>query len=144
MSMDAHYRLLLILWLALLVSIFGFFLISRLLTSESKDANPVNILFWILLALGGLTFGLSFFFKQMFLTNAVDKQNTFLVQQGYVIAWALCELTCLCGLLGYIVTHAPHYYALFVIAVIGFLLHMPRRHHLLAASVQDQGGGFKG
>jgi hypothetical protein len=70
--------------------------------------------------------------------QAVEKQSVQLVQQGQIAAVALCEVAGLFGLLARAITGSPYYYLLFAIAVIGMLLHFPRRGALMAATFKNR------
>jgi F0F1-type ATP synthase membrane subunit c/vacuolar-type H+-ATPase subunit K len=139
-SIEARYRVLLILWLAMLISIGMFFLISRLVPHPSYDSD--SPLFAVMGALGSITLSLSFRFKSKFVAQSIEKQSASILQQGYIIAWALCEATALFGLLIFFVTGSRFYFFFFMFAVLGMLFHMPRRAHLFEASFKELSGGL--
>ena len=64
--------------------------------------------------------------------QAVAEQNPARLQSGYIVAWALCEATCLCGLLGIFMTKTFAFYAFFLAAALGMIAHRPQRDALHA------------
>ena len=89
-------------------------------------------LFPVLALLGCGTLAASFVvYKKMF-GQAVAQQKPTLLQSGYIVAWALCEATCLFGLLGIFMTKALAFYAFFAVAALGMMAHRPRRDALHA------------
>ena len=71
--------------------------------------------------------------KKRFLNQSVEQQRPPLVQQGYVIAWAVTEVAALLGLLDFYLTGNRDYFLRFIIAACGQLLHFPRRQHVIDA-----------
>jgi hypothetical protein len=99
--------------------------------SEDVDPNPMLLL--ILLGVAVATTLLSFLMKSKLLNRAIQQQQVSLVQQGYIVAWALCEVGGLLGVLGFFVTGDRYYYVLLFIGLLGQLLHVPRREHVVNA-----------
>ena len=135
-EVDASYRTLRIIWLAILASVIALFVVSRVI--EPTPGAP-RVLFWILLAVGIGNFGASFFLKQKILKQAAEKRKPELVKGAYVVALALCESIGLFGLLAHLITGVEQYYFFFVLSSFGILMHKPQRDDLLAASAS---GGF--
>ena len=129
-KVDARYRLLRIVWLAILVSVIGLFFVTRVV---EITPNNIQILFWILMAVGVATFGASFVLKYKLLKQATWKRNPGQVQIAYILAFALCEVTGIFGAIAYFVTGEQHYYFFFVLSSFGILLHKPQRDDVLAA-----------
>src|SRR5437763_10401051 len=100
-KVDAGYRLLRIVWLAILVSVIGLFFVTRIV---EITPNNIQILFWILMAVGVATFGASFVLKYKLLKQAAEKRNPGLVQIAYIMAFALCEATAIFGTIAYFAT----------------------------------------
>jgi hypothetical protein len=75
--------------------------------------------------------------KRKLLAQSVEQQRVPLVQQGYIIAWALTEVAAILGLLDFFATGNPYYFVLFIVAFCGQLLHFPRRQHVLDASFKN-------
>jgi hypothetical protein len=134
-EVDAAYRSLKVIWLAILVGVITLFVITRLVQPATSN---VQIVFWVLLALGLMSFGASFVMKQRMLKQAAGKNVLGFVRVAYIIAFALCEATALFGMVAYFVTGVEYYYFFFVLSGFGILLHKPQRDDLLAASGGDR------
>jgi hypothetical protein len=92
----------------------------------------------ILTALGTFMIGVSFVIKQRFLNQSVEQQKVALVQTGFIVAIAMCEAGALFGLVDLMTTGNRYYFVVMIIAVLGILIHFPRRDHLLAAGYKNQ------
>lgn len=130
-TIEMRYRTLLILWFAISMSILSFLAIAHF-TPVTVQSNVKLSL--ILSSLGLVPVGLSFLLKQRILAQAVNEQRIERVQIAHVLAWALCEMAALLGLVDHFLNGSPYYYAGFVFAALGMLLHFPRKQHLLDAS----------
>ena len=139
--LDVRYRMLLILWLAILFSVILFFVMTQII-GIPVEVEGNMILVPVLLALGILTIALSFVLKRRFFAQAIERQSPATIQSGLIIALAFCEVTALFGLIIFFVTGCHYYYLFFILSVLGMLLHMPRRDHLRAASFKSGGQGF--
>jgi len=120
------------LWIGLVLSIGAYYVLT--LVAEQPEENPNTALSVTLLALGLLMVPLSFLIKNKILRQAAEQQRAPLVQQAYIVAWAIIEVAALLGVFDFFVTGHRHYFLLFIIAFCGQLLHFPRRQHLLDAS----------
>ena len=136
-NIQARHMVLFIIWGAQLMSLLLFIVLS-VAVLDSNKADDNSILFWIFAGLGLMLVAASFAVKQKFVAQAVAEQSPARLQQGYIIAWALCETAGLFGLLTRVITASPYFYFLFIVAVLGLLLHIPRREHLAAASYKKQ------
>jgi len=125
-------RTLRILWLAMLSSVVIYYLLT-LFVRRSADAEPNDMMSLLLVAIALTTTLISFVVKKQFVAQAADQQRVQLVQQGYLLAWVLCEVAALLGLLDYFAAAHRHYYILFIIGAAGHLLHFPRRDHVVNA-----------
>jgi hypothetical protein len=132
---DAAFRSLKVIWLAILVSVITLFVVTRIVQPGTSN---IQILFWILLALGLMTFGASFVMKQNLLKQGMGKNNFGMVQTAYIMAFALCEATAIFGMVAFFVTGAQYYYFFFVLSGFGIILHKPQRDDLLAASGENK------
>jgi hypothetical protein len=147
-EIDARYRTLVVMWTALLISVGMYIFFTRVAVTPSsgnlsREAVETNrMILWGCAALGVLTFLLSFLLKSKFLKQSVEKQDVRIVQTGTVVALALCEATCLFGLLAYFITSNLYAYLLFGLAVLGMLLHFPRKAHLMDAAFERQRFGM--
>ncbi|HYG79218.1 MAG TPA: hypothetical protein VD861_02455 [Pyrinomonadaceae bacterium] len=130
-AVDANYGKLRIIWLAILASLVSLFVVTRLVEPSPSESGP---LFWILLVVGVVNLGASFFLKQRMLRTAVEQRKPELVAAAYIVALALCESAGLFGLVAHFVTGAKYYYFLFVVAGFGMMMHKPQRDDVLAAA----------
>jgi len=71
------------------------------------------------------------------LSKATEQQNIGMVQQAYVVTWAINEVSALLGLFDYFLTGNRYYYVLLIIAALGLLLHFPRREHVVNAAFRS-------
>jgi NADH:ubiquinone oxidoreductase subunit 2 (subunit N) len=122
-------------WFALFISIVLYFALTLFVPRSENEPNA--ILFLVLLAVSVTTAFASFLIKNNFLSRAERQQQIQLVQQGYILAFALNELPALLGLLDYFATGNPYYYVLFILAALGMSLHFPRRDHVLHAAYKQ-------
>jgi hypothetical protein len=121
----ARYRGLVIIWGAILVTIFIFITLTWLIkVANQSNGDMLGRQFFDVL--GGATFALSFVVKYLLLRRARVTQRADVVTTAYVLAFALCELTALFGLINYFLSGVP-IFLLFALALIGLLLHFPRR-----------------
>jgi hypothetical protein len=133
---DARYRVMLILWFAMLMSTAVLFSLTLLIERPRADGSESVV--WILMALAVSVFLLSFILRRKLQAQAVAGQRPELVQSAMILALALCEAAAIFGLLIYFVSTTPYYYLFFIIGLVGMLLHLPRRDQLLAASYKAQ------
>jgi hypothetical protein len=134
---DDSLRALRIIWLAILAGVVVIFVVTRLV--EGRAGGGLDVLFWILLALGVGELGASFVLKQKMLRQAVAEQKLELVRSAYILAFALCEAVALSGLIAHLVTGHKNYYFLFALSGFGVVVHKPQRNDLLAAA--NEAGG---
>ena len=140
-NVEEQYRMLTIIWLALLISQLLFTVViffakpevfrfdfSKPLLSESPAMVAA------LAVLGVSTFLLSFVLRRKFVNQAINEQKTELVQTAMIIGCALCEATTLFGLvLAFALTY-QYFFLWFALGILGTILHFPRRENLIAAS----------
>ena len=136
LKIEPRIRTIRTLWIAMLLSI-GIYYVFTLFTGQPKSSNPNSTLSLMLVGIGLLTTLISVPIKRKFLAESVEQQRVELVQQGYIIAWAMTEVAALLGMLDFFVTANRYYYVLFLIAAIGHLLHFPRRQDVLAACFKN-------
>ena len=136
-SIEARYRILLILWFAILNSVaFVFALTLFIQRPAAAEANSVLAL--TLAGVGILTAIISFVVKKKLLEQAAEKQQPAQVQSAYIIAFALSEVAGLLGLLMYMITAERYYYLMFIVSAVCMLAHFPRREHLVATVFKNQ------
>jgi len=131
-NVEALHRTLLIMWVAMLMSVVGFLVVTLLIPSKVEGSSPVPAMAAI--GMGLLNVVLSFVLKQSFLAKAVEKQELKLVQQAYLLAFALCESAALFGLIIHFAIGSIYYLVAIGIGIIGLVLHFPQKQHLLAAT----------
>ena len=132
----ARHQTLLILWAAQLMALFGFLLFAVFIFQAKEETN--STLFWILTGVSLLPVAASFPVKQQLFAQAVEKQSLALVQQGLIIAMALCEAAGILGMVARAATGSPYFFLPFIFAALGMLLHFPRREQLMAASFKNR------
>lgn len=134
-EVDAAYRSLRIIWLAILLGVITLFIITRLVQPVAASRNQT--IFWMLLALGLCCIAASFVMKQRSLKQAAAKNSLGVVRIAYIIAFAFCEGCALFGIVAYFATGMEYYYFFFVLSGFGILLHKPQRDDLLAATEEN-------
>jgi len=137
-QLHARYRAMLILWGAFVVTVIIYFTLARVLFKPSGDGLQSREITFALTATGTFLTIISFALKQKFLKQAEDSQAPALVQTGHIIAFALCESAALLGFVDFLVTGNRYYYVMFVIALIGLLLHFPKRDQIAAAAYRQK------
>ena len=120
-------------WTAMLMSI-GFYYAFTFFRARPEHVEPNNTLFLVLVGIALSTTLISFPIKNKLISQAIEQQHVPLVQQSYIVAWALSEIPALLGLVDFFLTGSRYFYALFFIAVFAQLLHFPRREHVINAS----------
>jgi len=128
-----------LIWGAQLMSLVIFLLITRLVEVPPRDGdNSVLLLALGLTAL--MAFGLSFPVRSKLLAQSAVQNRPDLATTAYVLAFALCESCALFGLVFHFVTGARASLYFFIPAVVGLLLHFPRREHF--ADPPPAGAGY--
>ena len=137
-SVEVRMRTMRTLWLAMLMSVVMYFVFT-LVANRPPNNNPNNTLFLVLVCAAVLLTLISFPIKSALVSRAIDRQQPALVQQAYIVAWAVTEVGGLLGILDFFLTSNRYYYLLLVIAACGQLLHFPKREHVVNASFQRSG-----
>ena len=122
-NIELRIRTIRILWLALFISVGFYYALTFFIARAENELNAV--LFLVLLAVSVTTVLASFIIKNNFLTRAARQQQVQLVQQGYIVTFALNELPALLGLLDYFANGDQYHYVFFIIAALGMLIHFP-------------------
>ncbi|MBV9957146.1 MAG: hypothetical protein JO360_01940 [Acidobacteria bacterium] len=135
-QIEARYRGLFIVWLAILSTVFVFFVLTLLMPRQTQADSPSLV--WILCAVGTFVAVISFVPKQQMLRQAEAQQQPRLVTTGYIVAFALSEMAGLVGMLLYLLTQGQAYLLMFFISAFFMFLHFPRKQHLAAASFRKQ------
>jgi hypothetical protein len=132
-NIEPRIRIMRVIWVAMIMSI-GFYYTLTFFVARPEDIEPNNTLFIVLVAIAVSTTLIAFPIKNKLINQAIAQQHVPLVQQGYIVAWALSEIPALLGLLDFFLTGNRYFYVLFIIAVLAQLIQFPRREHLINAS----------
>src|SRR5215217_1836564 len=115
-----------ILWFSMTLSVVIYYVFTFFVgRKEDLAANPTLSL--SLLGAAVSTTLIAFLIKTKLLSKAVEQRNVAMVQQGYIVTWAITEVAALLGMLDFFTTSDRYYPVLFLIAAFGMLLHFPRR-----------------
>jgi|GEM_PF-404925 len=128
------------LWIALLLSIGLYYVFMMLFLHRSDEVRSNATLSLILVVIAVSAILSSFLIKSRLLSRAVEQQQVSLVQQAYILAWAVTEVAALLGMLDFLATNDRYYYVFFLIAACGQLLHFPKREHVENASFKSSIG----
>jgi F0F1-type ATP synthase membrane subunit c/vacuolar-type H+-ATPase subunit K len=137
-NVDARYRVMLVIWFALLSAVGIYFVVAQVVQPPEVDSAQNKMLTPILFGLGTLVVVVSFAVKQRFLRQSVERQEVALVQTGFIVAVAMCEASALFGLVDLMVTGNRYYFVVMMIGALGILFHFPRRDHLLGATYKNR------
>ena len=132
-NIEPRIRTMRTIWIAMLMST-GFYYAFTFFVKRPETVDLNSTLFLVLAAIALSTAFISFPIKNKLISQATEQQHVPLVQQAYILAWALSEIPALLGLLDFYVTGNRYFYVLFLIAVLAQLLHFPRREHVINAS----------
>jgi hypothetical protein len=129
----ARYRVFLILWIAMLISL-GFLLsLAVFVRGQGRPDRTMSYAFFgisIVLVIASLLI------KHRQVKQALENRQVVLLQNAYIIGFALCEAAALFGLLDHFVTGSTNYRFMFALAVLGMLAHFPKKDHVRAVSYQ--------
>jgi len=124
-------------WMALILSIGGYFVLTRFVPRpENLEANAMLSI--VLAVATAATTLASFLIKNKLLARATEQGQVQLVQQAYVVAWAVTEAAALFGVADYFLTTDRYYFTFFLIAALGQLLHFPRSEHVINADFKSR------
>jgi len=137
-QLDARHRTMIILWAALVLSLGFYFAIILFAQKPETDDTQSRALTFALTAAGVFLVIISFALKQKFVAQAETKQEPALLQTGLIIALAFCESAALLGLFDFFTTGNHYFFVNFIVALVGMLLHFPRREQLAVASYRRQ------
>ena len=130
-NIDARYRTLVTIWCALVMSLVLYIVYIHFVTATAVSNHRLSLL---LICLSLVPMAISLLAKQAMVGKAIERQQVQSVHSAYVVAWALCEMSALLGLMDYFLTGSSRYYFEFAIGGLGMLLHFPRKKHLLDAT----------
>ena len=135
-SIDLRIRTMRTLWFCLLLSI-GSYYVFTFIAKRNESLEPNTNLSLTLICVGMLIVAVTFLIKSRLLSKAMEQQDVGMVQQAYIMTWAINEVAALLGLLDFFLTNDRYYYVLFIVAVLGLLLHFPRREHVVNAAFKS-------
>ena len=124
------------LWFCLLLSV-GSYYVFTLVAGRREGLEPNPSLSLTLICVAMLMVLVAFVIKSKLLSKAVEQQNALMVQQAYIVTWAITEVAALLGLIDFFLTNDRYYFVLLIIAVLGLLLHFPRREHVVNAAFKN-------
>jgi hypothetical protein len=130
----ARYRVVLILWIAMLASISAL-LIVALVTPGS--GTPNQTLSFLLLGFGLIVVIVSLVLRLKLIKQAIEKQQLQSLLSAYIVGFALCESAALFGLMDHFTTGSGYYRWAFLVAATGMLLHHPKKDHVRAVSFEQ-------
>jgi F0F1-type ATP synthase membrane subunit c/vacuolar-type H+-ATPase subunit K len=116
-----------IIWGAILMNVLIIFVLADFIGPERSRLPKNPQLLIALTAIGTSLMAASYFFQQKMMARAVQQQRAESMSSAYIVAFAMCEVAALCGMLVRLLTNERSYYFLFVIAVIGLIVNAPRR-----------------
>ena len=132
-SIELRIRTMRILWFCLLLSV-GSYYVYTLIAGRKEGLGPNPSISLTLLCIAVVTVLVAFLIKSKLLSKAMEQQNMVMVQQAYVMTWAITEVAALLGLMDFFLTNDRYYYVFLIIAALGLLLHFPRREHVVNAA----------
>jgi hypothetical protein len=135
-SIDLRIRTMRTLWIGLIGSL-GMYYVFTLFAERKESLEPNPSLSLTLICVGMVIVLVSFLIKSKLLSKAVEQRSIGMVQQAYVVTWAITEIPALLGLLDFFLTNDRYYYVLLVISALGQLLHFPRREHVVNAAFKN-------
>ncbi len=131
-TVNARYRVLLIIWFVMLVSVGNFFLIALFVPPKTGYEPEPNAALSIALAVIALAaVALSFVIKNKLLARAQAERSFERVRTAYIVAMALSELAGILGLLAHLAAGERRFFLWFIVAALALLWHKPRRGDLV-------------
>ncbi len=130
----ARYRVILILWIAILISVGVMFALAVVIPG-SGTANQT--LSFALLGIGFITATVSLLLKQQMLKKAIETHQIEGLLSAYIVGFALSESAAIFGLMDHFLTASGYYSFGFIVAAIGMFLHFPKKEHLRAVSFEQ-------
>ena len=140
-NVELRLRTMRTLWLALLMTLVMYYVFT-LFTSRPPNNAPNNTLFLVLAGAAVLTILVSFPIRNALVNKAIAQHQPALVQQAYIVGWAVIEVGGLLGMLDFFLTSDRYYYVMFIIAGCGQLLQTPKREHVVNASFKGGPSGI--
>ena len=129
----ARYQVFLVLSIAMLTSLGIFLSLAVFVPGSGRHDRTMSYAFF------GISMVLviaSLLIKQRQLRQAIENRQVALLQNAYILGFALCEAAALFGLLDHFVTGSGNYRFTFALAGLGMLVHFPKKDHVRAVSYQ--------
>lgn len=140
-NVEQAYKTLVIIWAALLMSQLLFLVLIYFVKPEVfrfDFAKPLlgdgSPMVFVLAVMAIADFIISFVLRRKYLNQSVAEQNVGLVQTALIVGCALCETISLFGLLLVFLQGYQYFFLFFALAILGMILHFPRRENVIAAS----------
>ena len=130
----ARYRVILILWIAILTSVGVMFALAVVIPSSGAANQTLS---FALLGIGLMTVTISLLLKQQMLKKAIETQQIQALLTAYIIGFALSESAAILGLMDHFLTDSGYYRFAFITAAIGMFLHFPKKEPLRAVSFKQ-------
>lgn len=130
----ARYRVFLVLWIAMLISVGVLFALAVFIRSSGTANETFS---FALLGTAFVTVVTSLFIKQQMLKKAIEQQQVPALLNAYIIGFALSESAAIFGLMDHFVSGSGYYRFSFLMAAIGMMLHFPKKEHLRAVSFKQ-------
>lgn len=135
-SIELRLRTMRILWISMILSM-AMLEVLMLFRGRSESIVPNQTISLALLVGTMMAALVSFPLKSKFLNSSVEQQHIGMVQQAYVVAWAVTEVGALLTLLDFFMTGNRYYFVGLIIAGCVLLLHFPRREHVINAAFKN-------
>ena len=132
-TIELRLRTMRVLWFALCMSIVLYYVFT-FFAEPREDVGPNNIIFLGLLSVAILTPIAAFIIKGQLLARAIEQRQLEMVQQAYIVGWAITEGAGLLGLVSFFLAYSHYYVVFFVFALLAQLTQFPRRGHLESAA----------
>jgi hypothetical protein len=132
---EARFRVFLILWAAILVSVGALATVGVMLASKGSP-NPT--LSYALVGIGAMMIGISSVLKKNPVRQAIDNNDIAALQTAHIITLALCESPALFGLINYLSTASPVSWLLFGMSAVGVLMNFPSKDQIRSVSYKSQ------
>ena len=144
-SIEQIYRTNLILWSAFLLSQSVFFMVLYFakpelfkfdFTKPFIGENFVVVVAFGFIAIMNLFIGL--FLRMQGVQQAIDEQKPLMLQSALILGLAFCESLSILGLVLAFGFNYQYFFLWFILAIIGMMLHYPKRQNYHDASFRKQ------
>lgn len=142
---EQTYRILMIIWFALFMTQFMFFVVVYFgkpelfafdATKSVLGDNPLIVLIFAVIGVSNLL--ISIFLGKIFYDRAVEEQKVTLIQTGMIVGCALSESISLLGIFLAFAFSYQYFFIWIAFGLVGMILHYPRRDKIHAASFRKK------